>query len=240
MRLSVIRKHARVLIIDDDKELCVMLSSILVMEGFFAECRHDAIDGLLEATDKEYDLVILDVMLPRGDGLTLLKDLRMKSTVPIIMLTARGEITDRIDGLDSGADDYIAKPFDSAELISRMRAVLRRRGLLSNPELVRVGDITLDMGRRSAKCGERLLELTSAEFDLLQKLLVSTGRAVSRRDLTAHALGRPMGFSDRSIDNHMSNLRRKLGTHADGRERIRSIRGIGYCYVGETDVSNVR
>jgi len=224
------------LVIDDDIELCSMLRSLLEMEQFAVTMRHDAPGGLAEAASGRHRLVVLDIMLPGGDGRALLRDLRARSTVPVIMLTARGEATDRISGLEDGADDYLAKPFNPGELIARIRAVLRRHAPPVPADLIVVGDITLEIAHRRALRDGLSIDLTSAEFDLLAVLLRRAGDCVTRDDLSQQALGRPMGPVDRSIDNHMSNLRRKLGLHADGRERIRNIRSVGYCYTGSAHV----
>jgi len=224
-----------ILLVDDDVGLCSMLCSILNMEGFATTFVHDAQSGLHEALSSAYRMVVLDIMLPGGDGRILLRDIREKSDVPVIMLTARGEATDRISGLEAGADDYLAKPFDSGELIARIRAVLRRHSPSHTADPVIVGDIRVEVANRNALRGGDSIDLTSAEFDLLLVLLRHAGHCVSREDLAQQALGRSIGPMDRSIDNHMSNLRRKLGQHPSGRDRIRNIRSIGYCYTGDSD-----
>lgn len=224
-----------VLLIDDDVELCGMLGSILNMEGFAATFVHDAESGLHEALSNAYQMVVLDIMLPGGDGRAVLRDIRAKSTVPVIMLTARGEATDRISGLEAGADDYLAKPFNAGELIARIRAVLRRHSPSQAADPLIVGDVKVEVANRHVARSETPIDLTSAEFDLLVVLLRQAGHCVSRDDLAKQALGRPVGPLDRSIDNHMSNLRRKLGPHASGRERIRNVRSVGYCYTGDSN-----
>jgi two-component system response regulator CpxR len=223
-----------VLLIDDDVELCTMLGSILRMEGFAATCVHDARSGLDAALSHAHHIVVLDIMLPGGDGRDVLREIRARSTVPVIMLTARGEATDRISGLEAGADDYLAKPFNAGELIARLRAVLRRHSPSEPADPLIVGDVRVEIANRHATRGGAPVELTSSEFDLLVVLLRRTGHCVSRDDLAQQALGRPVGPLDRSIDNHMSNLRRKLGAHPSGRERIRNIRSLGYCYTGDS------
>lgn len=224
------------LVIDDDIELCSMLRSLLEMEQFAVTMRHDAASGLTEALSGRHRLVVLDIMLPGGDGRTLLRDLRARAAVPVIMLTARGEATDRISGLEDGADDYLAKPFNPGELIARIRAVLRRHAPPPPADIIVVGDMTLEVANRRALRDGISMDLTSAEFDLLVVLLRRAGDCVTRDDLSQQALGRTLGPVDRSIDNHMSNLRRKLGPHSDGRERIRNIRSVGYCYTGSPHV----
>src|SRR5690606_3581271 len=173
------------------------------------------------------------VMLPELNGLDLLRALRRKSHVPVIMLTARGREIDRIVGLEIGTDDYLAKPFDARELLARINAVLRRtRGSGRSPEEDRlaVGDLVIDVGARTVRCGGRPVDLTSMEFDLLHVLVAEAGRVVSRETLFRDVLKREYSATDRSVDNHVSSLRRKLGTHADGEERIRSVRNAGYVY----------
>jgi len=220
----------QILLVDDDVELCSMLATLLNAEGFAVSVAHDARTGLYEAVSSMYQMIVLDIMLPGGDGRQILKDIRAKSSVPVIMLTARGEAVDRISGLEAGADDYLAKPFDPGELVARIRAVLRRH---SPPQIVDplvVGDVRVEVSHRAVWKDGVSVELTSAEFELLVILLLRAGRCVSRSDLAQQALGRPVGPFDRSIDNHMSNLRRKLGPHGNGNERIRNIRSVGYCY----------
>ena len=224
------------LVSDDDIELCDMLRSLLEMEQFAVTMRHDVVSGLAEALSGRHCLVVLDIMLTGGDGRALLRDLRTRSKVPVIMLTARGEATDRISGLEDGADDYLSKPFNPGELIARIRAVLRRHAPQAPACILVIGDLTLEIANRRALRDGASIDLTSAEFDLLAVLLRRAGDCVTRDDLSQQALGRPMGPMDRSIDNHMSNLRRKLGPHADGRERIRNIRSVGYCYTGSPHV----
>jgi len=224
-----------VLLIDDDVELCSGLSSLLHMEGFAATSAHDANAGLHEALSNAYRMIVLDIMLPGGDGRTILRKIREKWLTPVIMLTARGEATDRISGLEAGADDYLAKPFVPAELIARIRAVLRRQSPIRTSDPLVLGDLKVEIANRHVMRDDVGLDLTSAEFDLLLILLRRAGHCVSRDELAQQALGRPIGPLDRSIDNHMCNLRRKLGTHISGRERIKNIRSVGYCYTGDTD-----
>jgi len=228
-------KATSILLIDDDVELCSMLGSLLTMEGFSVSFAHDAPEGLEKALSDDHQLVVLDIMLPGGDGRGVLRDIRGKSGIPIIMLTARGEATDRISGLEAGADDYLAKPFIPAELVARIRAILRRHSPAQAADPLLIGDLRVGIANRCVTRGDIVVDLTSAEFDLLLLLLRRVGQCVSRDDLAEQALGRPIGPVDRSIDNHMSNLRRKLGPHSSGRERIKNIRSIGYCYIGDSN-----
>ncbi|MGQ9896665.1 MAG: response regulator transcription factor [Acidobacteriota bacterium] len=220
----------RLLIIDDDIELCELIVEYLSAEGFAVEVVHDGESGVKRATSEPFALIILDVMLPRLDGFETLKRIRAVSHVPTLMLTARGDDVDRIVGLEIGADDYLPKPFNPRELLARIRAILRR----TKPELLAeklvVGDIELDFGSRSVRRQGQMVATTSVEFDLLAVLLQHAGQIVSRDDLSLGALGRSFHPLDRSVDMHVSNLRKKLGPHVDGSERIKSVRGIGYLY----------
>lgn len=203
------------------------------MDGFDVKAVHDGDSGVRQALEGEYELVILDVMLPGGDGRKVLRRIRLTSQVPVIMLTARGDEADRIAGLERGADDYLPKPFNPRELVARMRAVLRRKSGPTLPEILRIGDLQIDCGKRRVVRSGGDVVLTGAEFDILLLLVRSAGKVLSREEIAEAALGRSMGFFDRSIDNHISNLRKKLGTHAGEAERIQSVRGAGYVYTGE-------
>lgn len=231
-------KSIPVLLVDDDVELCSSLTRLLSMDGFSVKAVHDGDSGVQLALKGEYDLVILDVMLPGGDGRKVLRRIRLTSQVPVIMLTARGDEADRIVGLERGADDYLPKPFNPRELVARMRAVLRRKSGSAPQEVFKIGDLRIDCGqRRVVRDGGNVI-LTGAEFDILLLLVRSAGKVISREEIAEAALGRSMGFFDRSIDNHVSNLRKKLGTHVGGVERIQNVRGTGYVYTG--DVSKER
>jgi len=224
-----------VLLVDDDVELCSALKRQLAIDGFHLTAVHDAESGIAQALRNQYALIILDVMLPGGDGRLVLRRIRATSRVPVIMLTARGDEADRIAGLEGGADDYLPKPFNTRELVARMCAVLRRRPESAAPEFASIGDIEIHYHtRRVLRSGEPV-ELTGAEFDILLLLIRSAGKVLSRDEIAELALGRPVGLLDRSIDNHISNLRKKLGNHVGGVERIRNVRGTGYAYTGEFD-----
>jgi two-component system response regulator CpxR len=218
-------------LIDDDRELCESLKRLLAMEQIEVCFAHSVAAGTSELWSKRYDLIVLDVMLPDGNGRVLLQQIRERSDVPVIMLTARGDTGDRIAGLEEGADDYISKPFVSGELVARIRAVLRRR-LGGKADRLMVGDLKIEISARRVLRDDCEINLTSAEFDIFLVLVRRCGECVSRDELAELALGRPVGFSDRSIDNHISSLRRKLGAQWAGAERIRSIRHLGYCYTG--------
>jgi DNA-binding response OmpR family regulator len=223
-----------VLLIDDDTALAESLTRLLLMDGFLLEAVHTGASGLRYALSGRYALVLLDVTLPDADGRHLLSKIRSTSDVPIIMLTARGDDADRIAGLESGADDFLPKPFNPRELTARMRSVLKRQAAVATPSgILHSGDLTLRPSTREVTIAGTLIPLTGAEFDLLAVLLRHSGTVVTRDMLVETALGRPLGIFDRSIDNHMSNLRRKLGPAPTGEDRIRNIRGTGYTYLGE-------
>lgn len=221
----------RVLIVDDDIELCRLLSERLSTEGFALEAVHDGPHGLERALSQEYALVILDLMLPGMGGLEVLRRVRNQSSVPVLILTARGEDVDRILGLEIGADDYLPKPFNPRELIARIRAILRRtsRTALTGSSFT-VGDVQLDPAAREVRMDGMQIDLTSVEFTLLETLLRDASHVVTREQLTETVLGRKLGPFDRVIDVHISNLRKKLG-RAQGEERIKAVRGSGYVFV---------
>ncbi len=223
-----------VLLIDDDAELSKLLEEYLQSEQFELESAHDGPGGLEKALGNHYAAVILDVMLPGMSGLDVLKQLRQKSSVPVLMLTARGSELDRILGLELGADDYLPKPFNPRELVARLRAILRRASgpsAAAASQPVHLAGVELHPESRSVTCNGKPVNLTGAEFDLLYTFLRSPGKIISREDLTQAALGRPMSPMDRSIDVHVSNLRRKLGSYDGEQERIKAIRGSGYVYL---------
>ena len=222
-----------ILLIDDDRELGDLLREYLEPEGFLLERALDGPGGLEAASSGRHDLVLLDVMLPGRSGFDVLRDLRRRSSVPVLMLTARGEDVDRIVGLEMGADDYLPKPFNPRELLARIRAVLRRggrEGSESREGLLRAEDLELDRGSRTVRREGVPVPLTTVEFDLLELLLQSAGQGVDRERLSQGALKRPHSPFDRSLDVHVSNLRRKLGPRRDGTDRIRTLRGEGYLY----------
>ena len=226
------RAVPRILVVDDDVELCELVAEYLTPEGFEVEAVYDGIRGIGSALSGEYSLAILDVMLPGMQGFEVLRQIRAKSRLPVIMLTARGEDVDRIVGLEIGADDYLPKPFNPRELAARIQAVLRRSTQNSTTagERIILGDVELEESARIARCGNRELELTSLEFDILAIFLKRPGQVVTREELVKTLLGRELAPLDRSIDVHISNLRKKLGPYADGANRIRNIRRVGYIY----------
>ena len=224
----------RLLIIDDDVRLAEMLAEYLALEGIQLTAVASGIQGLRSAQRENFDLIILDVMLPGLSGFDVLKQLRETgSKTPVLMLTARGDDVDRIVGLDLGADDYLSKPFNPRELLARVKAILRRTSETEGdePAEITVGELRVNLRRREAYLGEQPLKLTNAEFVILLTLMRSPGEVVSREALTRTALGRQLLPDDRSLDTHISNLRRKLGNEADADVLIRSIRGSGYLLV---------
>ena len=225
----------KILIIDDDTGLCELLSSYLTMEGFTVEAVHEGEEGVQLGISGDFDFVVLDVMLPGLNGFDVLANIRRSSQVPVLMLTARGEEIDRIVGLELGADDYLSKPFNPRELVARLRAVQRRMSqatptVEADTDRLVAGDLELELGSRSVLSGTGPVQITSLEFSVLEVLIRAAGSVVSRDDLTRLALGRSLDALGRSVDVHISNLRKKLGPLADGGERIKSVRGIGYIY----------
>ena len=223
----------KIILIDDDEELCELVSEYLSVEGFEVEAIHDGESGLQKASSGEYDLVILDVMLPKKNGFDVLRELRRESKIPVLMLTARGDDMERIVGLEIGADDYLPKPFNPRELVARIRAILRRvssEGEQPTSEKIQIDDLEVSPSGRSAKKDGEDLGLTAVEFDLLAALLKEAGKVVKKEDLSETVLDRKLSPYDRSLDMHISNLRKKLGTRADGEERIKTIRSVGYIY----------
>jgi DNA-binding response OmpR family regulator len=232
-QMDVLDRHRQLslLLVDDDVELCGMMSEFFAQEGHHLECIYNGREGLSAALNGSYDLVILDVMLPILDGFEVLQRLRRRKDLPIIMLTARVQQQDRIRGLDSGADDYLPKPFDPDELLARIRAVLRRSESLTRVEVdeIVIGNIRVSPTTREAWLNHELLELTATEFDLLEMLMRSAGRVVSRDEITAALFEREATPYDRFLDVHISHLRSKL---EGGRGLIRTVRGVGYVFTG--------
>lgn len=237
-------KAIRVLVIDDDWELCALLEEYLAPFGFSVASAHDGEKGVRAFEERTFDVVILDVMLPGRDGLEILKSLRARSDVPVLMLTARGDDVDRIVGLELGADDYLPKPFNPRELLARLRALLRRSHRASVEEVpgrsedaagradpLVIGDVTLSPATRTVLCRGEVVPLTTVEFNLLEALMRGAGQVMPREDLCLKVLGRKLHPYDRSLDVHVSNLRKKLGDSSEGGERIKTVRGVGYLYV---------
>jgi two-component system response regulator CpxR len=223
-----------ILVIDDDVEMTDMLIEYLEPEGFSVEVCHDGESGLKRALRGNCLLVVLDVMLPRLNGFEVLRRLRTSTHVPVLMLTARGDTVDRVLGLQAGGDDYLPKPFDPVELVARIQAILRRTAppvpSSGEADMISLGDVALDASARTVRCSGSIVDLTAAEFNLLRTFLRSAGRVISREELFREVLDREFSVFDRSIDNHVSSLRKKLGSQADGRDRIRAVRNAGYIY----------
>jgi two-component system response regulator CpxR len=228
------KKMDHVLVVDDDVELCALVQEYLTAEGFSLQAVHDGEQGLHQALTNEYALVVLDVMLPGINGFEVLRRIRSVSKIPVLLLTARGEDVDRIVGLEIGADDYLPKPFNPRELVARIRAILRRTqpGSASDsvPEVLSVGDVELDPATRSVQRAGQSVDLTSVEFNLLEVLLREAGRVVTRERLVNAVLSRKFMPFDRSIDMHVSKVRRKLGDSEEEGDHIKTIRGVGYMF----------
>ena len=220
---------ADIIIIDDDRELGAMLSEFLAPDHFRVSACTTGEDGLARLQEQDFDLAILDIMLPGMNGIEVLKAIRRSSDIPVIMLTARGDDVDRILGLEFGADDYIAKPFNPRELLARIKAILRRTGQgPAAAKSMQTGDVELDLRSRQVAANGRALRLTGTEFELLRCLMTSPGNVVRRETLCVEALGRKLLPYDRSIDTHISNLRRKFENAGVSNPSIQNQRGIGY------------
>lgn len=227
---------AKVLIIDDDVELAELFQDYLQQEDFVVDAVFTGQAGLDAALTGQFDLIILDMMLPDIKGTDILLNIRQQSLIPILMFTAKGDDIDRIIGLESGADDYVPKPCTPRELVARIRAILRRTELQpqqNNENYLDVGPLKLWATRRKATWFENELDLTSTEFNLLEVLARKAGQVVSKNELSETALGRPLARFDRSIDVHMSSIRQKLGKQTEGHHYIQTIRGQGYQLIKE-------
>ena len=226
-----------ILIIDDDVKLCRLVGEYLAPFGFTVNAVHTGPEGLAALGKQNYDAVILDVMLPGIDGFEVLRQIRAVSEVPVLMLTALGDEADRIVGLEIGAEDYLPKTFSTRELLARLRAVTRRTKAVvqrsENGDEVSVGDISLNPATRSATCDGKPLDLTALEFDLLHCLVRSAGRVLNRDQILDETAGREYDVFDRSIDVHISSLRRKLGDDFKNPKYIRTLRSVGYMFVGD-------
>ena len=226
---------SKLLLVDDDVELTELLSSLLTLEGFDVQTANNGLEAL-QKLDESYELVLLDVMMPKLNGLDTLKEIRKVSNVPVMMLTARGEDIDRVLGLELGADDYLPKPFNDRELVARIRAILRRSVSPSNnvddtKEILSFENVTLYLTRQTAMYGEENLNLTDYEFKILQRLIESKGDIVTREELSLEVLGKTLSPFDRSLDMHISNLRRKLPERESKLPWLKTLRGKGYLLV---------
>ncbi len=231
----------QILVIDDDIELCELVTEYLEPEGYKVEAVHDGVEGVKRALGGNFALAVLDYMLPGLNGFEVLRQIRAGSRLPIVMLTARGDDVNRIIGLQIGADDYLPKPFNPLELVARINAVLRRAQSepdQSRPETITVGDVEMDNRTRTVRRGGEPVDLTGVEYALLEKLLSAPGRILTREELVKDVLHRELSPFDRSIDTHVSNLRKKLGHRINGVERIKTVRGVGYIYA-KSDKSEI-
>lgn len=223
---------SRVLLIDDDVELVGLITEYLNREGFEVMAAHDGEAGLQAALSGQFDIAVLDVMLPRQNGVDTLRRIRSSSALPVVMLTARGDETDRVIGLELGADDYVPKPCTPRELTARIRAILRRTQASTEEESIQApiiaGQLILWSGSRQAQWNGQKLELTSTEFNLLEILAQKAGRPASKSELSEQGLGRPLLRFDRSVDVHISSLRHKIGPMPDGRSCIQTVYRQGY------------
>lgn len=221
----------RVLLIDDDLEFSGLLAEYLSEEGFQVETSDDGEIALSKVADGALDIVVLDVMMPRMNGIDVLRHIRNKSDIPVVMLTARGDEADRITGLDLGADDYVPKPCSPGELVARIRAILRRSVKIKSAKVtpkVASGDLVLNPSNRQATLSGVALTLTGTEYNLLELLVRNGGQVVSKQDISQTVFGRPLTPFDRRIDVHLSSVRHKLGMRKDGQTWIQSVRGQGY------------
>lgn len=235
-----------ILIVDDDRELCELVKELLEEEGFKIETANNSAKGLERALSGQHTLVVLDVMMPGMNGFEVLRRIRGAANkaahTPVLMLTARGEDVDRIVGLEIGADDYLPKPFNPRELVARINAIVRRlkmdtvEAFSATPEVaplaerITVGDVEVDTGTRHVRRAGKTMELTNVEYEILILLLLSAGRIVKREALVKAVLGRELSSFDRSIDIHLSHLRKKLGHRIGEIDRIKTVRGVGYIY----------
>jgi two-component system OmpR family response regulator len=234
-RIKELSRMTKVLLIDDDAELTGMLKEYLEKEDFFVTAVHDGECGIAEALSGQYSIVVLDVMMPKMSGVETLRHIRLKSSLPVLMLTARGDDTDRILGLELGADDYVPKPCTPREITARLRAILRRTHQTpyntSTQPILSVGALMMWPEKRRAEWAGKPLELTSTEFNLLEVLARHAGHPVSKNALSEQGLGRPLARFDRNIDVHLSSLRHKLGTLEDGRSCIQTVYRQGYQFI---------
>ena len=226
---------SKLLLVDDDVELTELLSSLLTLEGFDVQTANNGLEAL-QKLDKSHELVLLDVMMPKLNGLDTLKEIRKVSNVPVMMLTAKGDDIDRVLGLELGADDYLPKPFNDRELVARIRAILRRSVSPSNnvgdtKEILSFENVTLYLTCQTAMYGEKNLNLTDYEFKILHRLIESKGDIVTREELSLEVLGKTLSPFDRSLDMHISNLRRKLPERESKLSWFKTLRGKGYLLV---------
>ncbi|MFC7421881.1 response regulator [Iodobacter arcticus] len=224
----------QLLLIDDDERLTAMLAEYLRLQGFAVDVAHDGKRGLAALASRSFDALILDLMLPDVDGLDLCRQIRQTQPLPILMLTARGDVTDRIVGLELGADDYLAKPFDARELLARLRAILRRQNS-TDSSLLTFGKIEIDADARSVMVAGQACAITSYQFDLLLCLARHAGKVLSREQILDQVRGETLEAFDRSIDVHISKLRAAIGDDSKAPKRIITVRGVGYVFAKTED-----
>jgi two-component system, OmpR family, response regulator CpxR len=227
----------QLLLVDDDIELCDLLSEYLQQEGFRIDSVHSGSDAAQQLKQKDYDLMVLDVMLPNMNGFDVLRQVRERNPLPILMLTARGDDIDRVVGLEMGADDYLTKPCNPRELVARIRSILRRFEMVPQSKKgesyqeIQLLDVSIKLSSREVFVANNIIDLTGTEFEILALLLKNHGQLVTRETISEQCLGRKLVAYDRSIDMHVSNIRRKLAEHSRSLEHIKTIRGTGYQYV---------
>ncbi|MGF1763543.1 response regulator [Aliivibrio kagoshimensis] len=223
---------ANILLVDDDIELTSLLKDILSLEGFDVIEANNGEEGLALISD-QIDLVLLDIMMPKMNGMEMLRKLRESYETPVLMLTAKGEEIDRVIGLELGADDYLPKPFSDRELLARIRAILRRTQAKSTEQTasIKYQDIEIFLGKQEAYCNQQLLDLTGTELGLLSQFVQHPGKIISKEELSIEVLGKRLAAFDRSIDMHVSNLRKKLPNSEEDKPRIKTLRGRGYLFV---------
>lgn len=220
-----------ILLVDDDQELCALLKRYLERELFKVSLAHTAQEGLEEALSGKYQGIVLDIMLPGGSGLDILRNIRQRSQVPVLMLTAKGDEMDRIEGLEIGADDYLPKPCNPRELAARLRSILRRGRPVDVAEAqIKIDELTIDLEQHQVLKEGEALDLTLTEFNILVVLAREAGKVIEKNHLAEMSLQRSLTLYDRSLDMHLSNLRKKLGPNSQGESRIKTIRGVGYTY----------
>ncbi len=232
-------RPTKILIIDDDVELVTLLVDYLTLENFDVKPAHTGVEGLTAMSREEFDLVILDVMMPGMSGTETLAKIREKWKTPVLMLTARGDPVDRILGLELGADDYVPKPCSPRELVARMRAILRRTATGDSSGPVQVEKLCIDLAQRRVSYDGKAVSLTGTELSLMEMLARNVGKPVAKVDIYPRILGRPMGRYDRAIDVHISSIRHKLQEVAKNRISIESVRGVGYQMVCHADISSI-
>ena len=220
----------RILVVDDEPHIVDVIRAYLVREGYTVDVARDGDAALASARANAPDLVILDVMLPRRSGFEVLRELRATgSGAAVIMLTARDDVIDRVAGLELGADDYVTKPFEPRELVARVGAVLRRVGRpIAGAAIEPFFDLRIDIGAREVMRGQASVDLTRTEFDLLEALVADRGVVMTREQLGSAVFGEAFDASDRAVDSHVKNLRRKMGTRPDGGQYVETLRGVGY------------